>query len=158
MKHTGYLHVFSEKEKEELLKKLEESYGITKAPGNFIRRGKERIFYFTGELSFSQIKTLEQLLSIERAGAYIAKETEEGHIRLSIEGTQLFKEQITKNMIELDAKQMEEWMMGRELLIPNKGPGFVVMMYAGEPLGTGKASKEKITNFIPKSRRLKDRG
>jgi len=31
------------------------------------------------------------------------------------------------------------------------------MKYENDMLGTGKASEEKITNFIPKSRRLKDK-
>ena len=48
-------------------------------------------------------------------------------------------------------------MMGRELLIKTGKRGFLIMKYNDDFLGTGKASEEKIGNFIPKSRRLKNR-
>ena len=39
-----------------------------------------------------------------------------------------------------------------------KPKGFVIIRYKDEFLGTGKASEEKISNFIPKNRRLKEKG
>ncbi|MDE1848827.1 MAG: hypothetical protein KGH55_02240 [Nanoarchaeota archaeon] len=78
-------------------------------------------------------------------------------IRLSIEGSQILKNQIKKNTFELDEKQAEEWMSGRELNIRPGTRAFLVMKYKNDFLGCGKASEEKISNFIPKMRRLKNR-
>jgi len=49
-------------------------------------------------------------------------------------------------------------MKGQDLQIKTGKRGFFVMKYKDDFLGCGKASQEKIGNFIPKSRRLKNRG
>jgi NOL1/NOP2/fmu family ribosome biogenesis protein len=74
---------------------------------------------------------------------------------LSIEGSQLLKNQITKNIFELDEKQAEQWMLGNEINIKTDKRGFFIMKFKEDFLGTGKISAEKISNFVPKSRRLK---
>jgi NOL1/NOP2/fmu family ribosome biogenesis protein len=74
---------------------------------------------------------------------------------LSIEGTQLLKDQITKNIFELDEKQAEQWMMGQELNLTTGKKGFYIIKFKDDLLGTGKISENKISNFVPKSRRLK---
>ena len=79
----------------------------------------------------------------------------EDKIRLSIEGSQILGAQIKKNIFELDEKQMEEWMMGQDLPIKTGKRDFLVIKYQDNFLGCGKASEEKIGNFIPKSRRLR---
>jgi len=47
--------------------------------------------------------------------------------------------------------------MGYEIRKKTGLKDYVVMKYKDDMLGTGRASEEKITNFIPKSRRLRDR-
>jgi NOL1/NOP2/fmu family ribosome biogenesis protein len=144
------------KELEKFGGKLNEQFGITEIPGKVFIRGEGKIFLFTGDYSLKEIEELGSLSFIERAGTYVAKEVE-GEYRLSIEGTQIFKSQISKNIVELNDSEMEEWMMGREVLKKTGFHGFVIIKYGEDFLGTGKASEEKITNFIPKSRRLKDK-
>ena len=150
------LKILKKKETQNILRQLNESWGIKEIPGIIARRGEERLFLFTGELEEYKIRILESAAFIERIGVYFAKIVNR-EIRLSIEGTQIFKDQITKNIFELDEKQTEEWMMGRELLIKTGYHGFIVMKYKDNFLGCGKASAEKIGNFIPKNRRLKNR-
>jgi NOL1/NOP2/fmu family ribosome biogenesis protein len=76
-----------------------------------------------------------------------------------MEGTQLLKEQITRNIFEIEnEKDLEIWMHGSELNIKTGMSGFIVIKYKNDFLGCGKASENKIGNFIPKSRRLKVRG
>jgi len=144
------------KDKKEILKRLEEQFGIKKIPGELFQRGKERIFLFQGSFEEDKIRELEKLAFVERVGVYLGKIEEYG-IRLSIEGTQILKDEIKKNIVELDEEEKETWMMGHEVLKKNDSTGFVIIKYKEEMLGTGKASAEKITNFIPKSRRLKDK-
>src|SRR3989344_4833623 len=116
------IHILSQHETQEILSKLKEQFGI---------------------------KEIENTMYIERLGVYFAKEQEDG-IRLSIEGAQILQSQITKNIYELDDTQLEPWMKGNELNVSLGKKCFVIIKYKDDFLGTGKASENKITNFIPK--------
>ena len=152
----SYLKILNKKEKAEIEKKLNNQFGVDFIPGMIVARGEERLFLFSGDLSEKGIRLLEKCTFIERIGVYFAKIIG-NDIRLSIEGSQILKEQIKKNVFSLDSKQAEEWMKGRELLIKTGKRGFLIMKYEEDFLGSGKASEEKIGNFIPKNRRLKER-
>ena len=150
------MKILSKKEKEEIEQRLFEQFGVKYVPGIIIRRNEERLFLFTGSFSEKEIEKLEKIIFIERMGVYFAK-LERGQVRLSIEGSQILKDQITKNIFDLDYLQAEEWMKGHELPIKTGKHDFFVMKYKEDFLGTGKASEEKIGNFVPKNRRLKER-
>ena len=149
------LKILSEKQKKEIEFRLNEQFGISDIPGKIVMRGGERLFLYSGSLDEKEIRELESTVFIERVGIYFAKIEENGEMRLSIEGTQILGEQITKNIFVLNEEQLEKWMMGSELNIKSGMKGFVIIKYKDEFLGTGKASEEKISNFIPKNRRLK---
>lgn len=152
------LKFFSKEEKERLLKQLKEQFGIKDVPFNLAKLGKERIIIFSGDISEKEIENLDRFARIEGIGLYLAKIDEKTKdIRLSIEGTHLLKNQITKNIFELDDKQAEQWMMGNEINIQTGKRGFFVIKFKDDFLGTGKISAEKISNFVPKGRRLKYR-
>jgi NOL1/NOP2/fmu family ribosome biogenesis protein len=147
---------FNKQEKERFIRQLNEQFGIKEIPGQIAKFGKERIILFSKEISEKEIQTLDKFSRIEGVGVYFAKIDENTkEIRLSIEGTQLLQNQITKNIFELDEKQAEQWMMGQELNITTGKKGFFIMKFKEDFLGTGKISENKISNFIPKSRRLK---
>ncbi len=148
------LKIFNKSEENTILEKLKNQFGITSLPGIILKRGKERLFLYQGSLTKKQIYELDNTLPIERVGIYFGK-IQNDKIRLSIEGTQLFKDQITKNTCELDSSEVSIWMHGQELLINTGKKDFLIMKSGEDFLGTGKVSSEKITNFIPKSRRLK---
>ena len=151
-----YIKILSEQEKRKIENQLHAQFGIKELPGKIVMRGEERLFFFTGEIDEDGIRKLEQSAPIEKVGVYFAKLINE-EIKLTIEGTQLLKEHITKGIFQINDSQAEEWMMGRELNLKSGLKGFVVMKNNDDYLGCGKASQEKITNFIPKSRRLKNR-
>ena len=151
-----YIKILSEQEKRKIENQLHAQFGIKEIPGKIVMRGEERLFFFTGKIDEDGIRKLEQSAPIEKVGVYFAKLINE-EIKLTIEGTQLLKEQITKGIFQINDSQAEEWMMGRELNLKSGLKGFVVMKNNDDYLGCGKASQEKITNFIPKSRRLKNR-
>lgn len=151
------LKIFSNKEKQEIEKKLELQFGIKKISGIITMRGQERLFLYQGNLTTTQIKDLEfSRIGMERVGVYFAKVVGD-KIRLSIEGIHLFKDQITKNIFELNKKQSEQFMRGEELDIQTGKNDFLIMKYKNDFIGTGKASEKKITNFIPKNRRVKNK-
>lgn len=152
----NYLKILNQHEKRDIEIKLKKQFGINKIPGIIARWGEEKLFLFSGNFNERQIKHLERIVIIERLGIYFARILG-GDIRLSIEGSQILKNQIKKNIFELNKEQTEEWMKGRELQIKTGKRGFLIMKYKDDFLGTGKASEEKIGNFIPKSRRLKNK-
>lgn len=147
---------FSESEKEKILKQLKEQFGIKEIPWKLARLGKERLIVFSGNISDREILNLDRIAHIEGIGLYFAKEQVDG-IRLSIEGSQLLKNQITKNIFELNKEQLNDWMNGRDLQIKSDKRGFFIIKYNNDFLGCGKISAEKISNFIPKPRRLKNK-
>jgi NOL1/NOP2/fmu family ribosome biogenesis protein len=97
---------------------------------------------------------MDNLARVEGVGLYIAKEQPDG-IRLSIEGSQLIGNQATKNVFEANQEQANQWMLGQEIQVEIKEKGFVIIKFKEDYLGTGKASQGRITNFVPKARRLK---
>jgi len=152
----NFLKIFSQKEKENIIEKLKQQFGVTKVNGIFVQRGTERLFLFQGTITQKQIHNLERTIPIERVGIYFGK-FQNSEVRLSIEGVHLLKNQITKNIFELNKEQTELWMKGNELEIQTGKKSFLIMKYKNDFLGCGKASELKIGNFIPKSRRLKNK-
>ena len=150
------LKFFNESEKEKILRQLKQQFVIKEIPWRLARIGKERLLLFSGDISDREVLNLDRVAHIEGIGLYFAKEQADG-IRLSIEGSQLLKSQITKNIFELNEKQAEQWMLGQELNIKTDKKGFFVIKFNEDFLGTGKISENRITNFVPKQRRLKSR-
>ena len=150
----NFLKIFNANRKQEVVEKLKSQFGVKEVEGVFVMRGSERLFLFQGDFGKAQIQGLERTVPIERVGVYFGKVIND-EIRLSIEGVHVLKNQITKNIFELDKEQAEQWMKGQELDIQTGKRGFLIMKYGEDFLGCGKASELKIGNFIPKSRRLK---
>jgi NOL1/NOP2/fmu family ribosome biogenesis protein len=150
------LRFYTKQEKEKLVQQLNEQFGIKEIPWEVAKLGKERIILFSGDMSEKDLIKFDYLARIEGVGLYFAKIDEHTKdIRLSIEGANLLKDQITKNIFEMDEKQAEQWMLGQELNITTGKKGFFIMKFKDDILGTGKISENKISNFVPKSRRLK---
>ena len=152
------IKILNKKEKQEIENKLNKQFGIKEISEKIIMKGKEKLFLFSGSFTNEEIKKLEELVVIEKIGVYFAKIDERTEdIRLSIEGSQILKNQIKKNVFEISEELVEQWMKGQELNIKTGKKGFIVIKYKNDFLGTGKASEEKISNFIPKIRRLKEK-
>jgi|TARA_Y100000034_G_C6842595_1_gene381341 NOL1/NOP2/fmu family ribosome biogenesis protein len=150
------LKIFSQKEKTKLVEQLNKQFGIKNVEGIFSMRGRERLFLLQGSFRIKQVKELESTIPVERVGIYFGKFMD-NKIRLSIEGVHLLKDQIKKNVFELNDEQLKLWMKGNELNIKTGKNDLLIMKYKDNLLGCGKASAEKITNFIPKNRRLRER-
>jgi NOL1/NOP2/fmu family ribosome biogenesis protein len=147
------IHQLSAKEKKELLEKLNEKFGISKIKGILFKIGAERIRLFTGELTEKELNAFLENIRIEGIGVSILKE-EKGELRLSIEGAQLFGSQVSKNILQLKDNQLEPWMYGEDILQKNERRGYILVKHNEDFLGSGKLGAEKISNFVPKPRRL----
>jgi len=156
MTYEYYTKILEEKEKQEIKNKLNSQFGIEKINGIINKKGKERLFLFQGSFTAKEILDLERTIPIERIGIYFAKEVE-NELRLSIDGINIFKEQITKNIIEIPDNLIQDWMQGNEIYLETNIKGFCIIKNKQNFLGTGKSNNNRITNFIPKNRRLKQK-
>lgn len=111
-----HIKILNQIERKQIEDKLKEQFGIKEIPGKIVMRGAERLFFFTGEIDEIEIRKIEEVAPIEKIGVYFAKIINDD-IKLTIEGTQILKEQINKGIFEINDERAEEWMMGRELNI-----------------------------------------
>lgn len=140
-------------DKKKILAQLKGQFGITGLPYLIIQFGKEKLRLYTGNLSKEELYHLDNEIRIENIGLYFAKIENEG-IRLTLDGVQLFKNQITKNILELNDEQANQWLKGNDLDIKTER-GWKILKHKDEFLGCGKSTGERITNFMPKERRIK---
>lgn len=151
------IRILPDHEKKSFVEELNERFGVKDIPGVLIMRGRERLFLFSGGFDGRELKKIEERVIVERAGVYFAKIVDD-KMKLSIEGVNVLKDQISKNIFEMDDKSTEDWIKGRDLNIKTGLNGFLAMKNGKDFFGIGKASENKIGNFIPKSRRLKEGG
>lgn len=142
-------------EKQRILEKLNEQFGITSLPFLLIKQGRDKVRAFSGSLSREELEKLGENINIELVGIYLCKEEYEG-MRLSHDAPTLLNSQITKNILELDDKQASDWLHGNDLQLSTDLRGFVVLRHKDLLIGCGKASQERVTNFVPKERRIKN--
>ena len=122
-------------------------------PYLILQFGQDKLRLFSGNLSIEELNILDANLRIEITGLYFAK-IENDWIRLTLDGLQILKEQITKNILELTDKQADDWMKGFDLDIKTDR-AYKILKNNNEFIGCGKSTEERITNFMPKERRIK---
>ncbi len=149
------IKILNSKEKQKIAEKLKERFGIAGIPYIIVQSGKERLRIASTSLSIDEIEKLSKNANIELIGLYFATLVND-EIRLSMDATHLLKSQINKNILEISESEKDDWLKGRDLQKENKERGFVVIKYKDDLLGTGKLSQGKISNFIPKERRIKE--
>ncbi|MFH1591780.1 MAG: hypothetical protein ABIB47_00220 [Candidatus Woesearchaeota archaeon] len=130
------------------LKTLKEQFGFTGGLDYIFFRKKEKIYI----LSKNYDKITSENFNINSLGLYIAK-IESNSIRLSIEGSQLIGPDSNKTILELDSP--DEWLQGNDIKNIKNLKHFVILKYKDDFIGCGFCKKDKILNYIPKSRRLK---
>jgi NOL1/NOP2/fmu family ribosome biogenesis protein len=139
-------------EKRRIIEQLEIQFGITKLPYLLLGVGKEKMRAFSGSLSKEEIIKLSKLANIDLLGIYLIKE--ESGFRLSFDATQILKNQITKNIIEINDEQYEKWIRGHDLEL-NMPQGTYIIKYGHDFLGCGRSNGTVMFNYVPKDRRLK---
>ncbi len=110
-------------------------------------------------------------IRVNSMGLYFAN-VKNNEIRLSIEGSQLVGPIANESIIELTDEEMEQWIQGIDLdtsehfphpyIPPDKKEHmsifgqnqFVIVKYNNDYIGCGKIIKDKVLNFVPKTRRI----
>jgi len=144
----------SKHERRKLLDEFKENFGISKLNYLFLRAGKEKIRAFSGSLSREEISVLARVVNIELMGIYLAKQ-QGNEIRLSHDAVSLLRKEISKNIIELSDDKAEKWLRG-ENIDKKAEKGFVILKHKDDLIGTGKSNGERIFNFVPKERRVRN--
>jgi len=140
-------------EKKKILAELNEQFGIEKLPYLLVESGRERIRAFSGSLSKEEILQMSHLTNIEQIGLYLIKK--EDSLRLSMDAIHLLKSQITKNIIEITESQFNDLIRGKDLSISAQ-KGNIIIKYKEDLIGFGRSTGEKVYNYIPKDRRLRN--
>ena len=140
--------------KKKIIQQLEDQFGITSLPYLFLQFGKDKIRVYSGNLSKENLNNLDKNTRIENMGLYFARIQPDG-IRLTIDGIQLVKDQITKNIMEINNNQAKDWFKGNDLDIKAES-AFKILKNNNEFIGCGKSTGDRITNFVPKERRIKN--
>lgn len=148
------IHFIRSAEKKKIIQSLNEQFGVEDLPYLLVESGKEKIRLFSGHLSKEEIMQISQLANLEVLGLYGIKV--EGDYRLSIDSTHILSQQLTKNIVEINDEQVNDWLRGNDLDIKCER-ATVIIKYKDYFLGCGKSNGEKIFNYVPKDRRLRSK-
>ena len=148
------MKTLSSSRKKKIIQQLKDQFGITSLPYLFLQFGKDKIRVYSGNLSKENLNNLDKNTRIENMGLYFARIQPDG-IRLTIDGIQLVKDQITKNIMEINNNQAKDWFKGNDLDIKAES-AFKILKNNNEFIGCGKSTGDRITNFVPKERRIKN--
>lgn len=156
------LQILDKTKKKKFIEKI--SYlGIEKFPYLLLKIGAEKVRAFSGSLSVDEIIRISSEIRVEGIGIYFGKETRD-ETRLTMDAIHILKNQITKNIVEINEVQEKDWFLGKGIELTAEQSekyknlvGFVVIKSEDDLLGTGKISQDKkrISNFLPKERRVK---
>ncbi len=138
-------------EKKRILQELENKYGIAKLPYLLIQ-AENKIYGYSGSLSKEELSLLARELRIEKIGISLMGQEKDGII-LSFDSASLLS--VKKSVLELSDKQKDEWMAGKDIEADKSLKGFFVLKHKQDFLGTGKSSQGRITNLVPRERRIK---
>jgi len=144
--------ILNSKEIKRILNWLKEHYGIKELKINkaFLQNPKGKIYLISKDISELETKNLR----LNLIGMYFAKQEKE-NIRLSIEGSQIIGPKATKNIAELNNKQVDEWTRGQDIEFEENLEGFVIIKHENDFYGVGAYKEGKILNYVPKDRRIK---
>ncbi|MEK6811597.1 MAG: hypothetical protein AABX96_03750 [Nanoarchaeota archaeon] len=144
---------YNSKQRKELLERLNKQFGVTSVPKILFETGKERIRGFSGDLTIDELYALEGLANIEFIGLYLFKQDME-FIRLGFDGALFFKEQFSKNVVNLTDEQVDGWMNGHNLDVVLE-KGMYIVRHGSDVFGCGFSDGKGLINFVPRERRIR---
>lgn len=148
----------SKGEKKNILKILKETYGIDYLNFLIFKSGKKKLRIFSGNLSREELMKVVRTFNTESLGLdFGVLDFEDGNeeVRLKLDSAHLLSNNIKKNILELEDIEAEKFSKGEDIEKISGKKGFVILRNKEDIIGTGKATKNKILNFLPKERRAR---
>ena len=144
------LKILNSREKKPLLARIKEQWGCDfKTDLVWMMSAKNRIYLMTKDMENIDFKKVR----IDTMGSYFAT-INDTEIRISIEGSQSIGPIAKKNVVELSEEEATSWMEGNDIMKKTDCEGYIIIRSGNDFLGCGKATEDKILNFVPKNRRI----
>ncbi len=145
------LRILNSKEKKEINERLMQQWGAELDKSFvFLLSNKEKLYIANADISmidFSKVR-------VDTIGLYVCT-VDDKSIRLSIEGSQLIGPKATKNVVDIDDDELDDWFGGRDIERTVKEcSGPVIVRHNADFVGCGKMTAKGILNFVPKTRRI----
>ena len=139
------------KETKRIIDELNDYYGIKelKLDYIFMKNNQDKIFIISKD--FKSLNTKE--LRLNGLGLYFLNVSK--GLRLSIEGSQIIGIHAKKNVHEINDENLKEWLQGYDLDC-DELKGYQLIKNKNDFYGVGFASNNKIRNFIPRERRIRN--
>ncbi len=150
------LKIMSEEEKGEMLKYLEERFGLKKELFEdyvFVKSGR-KIWITNRDVVDKNFSGL----NVEAVGMlFLRWEKKKERIKLTTNGAQMFGMHATKNVVEVSEGKVHDVLCGLNLydIECDAEDGYVILKYKEHILGIGLKQGRFIKNLIPKARRIK---
>lgn len=134
-----------------ILNNLKEYYDIKelKLDYAFLQNNKYKIYLISKDIN----KINTNNLRVNGLGLYFLNISK--GLRLSIEGSQIIGKKATKNIHEINDKELKDWLRGYDLDCKNT-EGYKLIKNKDDFYGVGFAKENKIKNYIPRYRRIKN--
>lgn len=145
--------ILNSKARKEVLKLITEQWGIDDLPDYvFLKKKDGKIYIVNREVEL----VIDKKIRIDTLGLYFAEVRDDiEEIRLSIEGSMILGKIAKKNVVEIGDDDARLWLKGQDIEYDGQQfTGFAIIKHNNDFLGSGKYSKGKIFNFVPKSRRI----
>ncbi|MCL6500664.1 MAG: hypothetical protein K6T16_01365 [Candidatus Pacearchaeota archaeon] len=147
------IEILKRNDKEKIKEIVSKNFGFKlDIPFHLIKQAKDKVRIYTGNLGANDLVTLDRILTIDSIGLYFAF-SKVNEFRLSFDASILYGRD-SREFIELTEKEAKEWLSGRDIDKKTGKKGYFLIKYMQDILGCGKATNEKLLNFLPKERRI----
>lgn len=134
----------------------------------FLASGGEAIRAYSGHLTTNELLKIWRHFPVEGLGLYFGKQLTDRHgrreARIGLDALHLMKNQISRNIVELNEEQAGKWFRGNNIELNSEQKekcremkDFVAVKYKEDFVGTGKLTNQGILlSFLPKERRIRN--
>lgn len=171
--------ILNAKQRKQLLAQIKEQWDVAEKPLAdlnkfvFLRSTNDKIYLINRDFQKLLEQKGEKKFRIDKVGMYFGLFGPR-EVRVNIEGSQLIGKNAKKNIIEVDDKQLNDWVTGNEIVLNEKQirsssslSGFIIIKHKNKKtnkfdyFGSGlyredfQTKEKKILNFVSKNRRVK---
>jgi len=145
--------VLNSKRIKQITRLLQTQWGYSeKLDCGFLQKEND-IFLVTKDIDKIDLREV----NVNSLGLYFG-ELRHDTLRLSIEGSQIIGKKASKNILELNAEQLQQWLRGEDMEFTNKSNvehnTYLIIKHNHDFFGCGRIKEGKLLNFVPKARRM----